>query len=72
MLASGDIVIPNTGIQVGIWLSPEILNPGRDKIDVTIGGRRHVINTQPNLSVLLDDVRTRGDRVHPFWAKWQQ
>ncbi len=27
---------------------------------------------RPNLSVLLEDVRTRGDRLHPFWAKWSQ
>ena len=72
VLANGDIVIPNTGIQAAVWLSPEILNPGRDTIDVTIGGRRHRVDTTPNLSVLLDDVRTRGDRLHPFWAKWQQ
>lgn len=72
MQANGDIVIPSTGIQAALWLSPEILNPGRDTIDVTIGGRRHSVSTEPNLSVLLDDVRTRGDRLHPFWAKWSQ
>jgi predicted esterase len=72
VLANGDIVIPSTGIQAALWLSPEILNPGRDTIDVTIGGRRHSVSTEPSLNVLLDDVRTRGDRLHPFWAKWSQ
>jgi predicted esterase len=70
--AKGDIFVPSTGIQATIWLSPEILRPGRDSIDVTIGGRRHTVDVKPNLSVLLDDVRTRGDRLHPFWAKWSQ
>lgn len=70
--ANGDIFVPSTGIQATVWLSPEILRPGRDKIDVTIGGRRHTVDVRPNLSVLLEDVRTRGDRLHPFWAKWSQ
>jgi hypothetical protein len=25
--------------------------------------------TQPDLGVLLEDLRTRADRRHPFWAK---
>ncbi len=24
---------------------------------------------EPDLETLLEDVRTRGDRLHPFWAK---
>ncbi|MHB8902831.1 MAG: carboxylesterase family protein, partial [Thermoguttaceae bacterium] len=24
---------------------------------------------EPNMEILLEDVRTRGDRLHPFWAK---
>jgi hypothetical protein len=27
------------------------------------------LRVQPDLKVLLEDVRTRGDRLHPFWAK---
>lgn len=27
---------------------------------------------RPDLKVLLEDVRTRGDRLHPFWAKVEQ
>ena len=30
------------------------------------GGGRFV---EPDIAVLLEDVRTRGDRQHPFWAK---
>ena len=50
---------------------PRCSNPGRDKIDVHLGGRRHTADVTPNLNVLLDDVRTRGDRQHPFWAKFE-
>jgi predicted esterase len=47
-----------------VWLSPDWIDfskPisfGRDRIDVA-----------PSTEVLLEDVRTRGDRQHPFWAK---
>lgn len=69
--ANGDIYVPGSGIAATIWFAPEMLNPGRDKIDVHLGGRRHTADVTPNLSVLLDDVRTRGDRQHPFWAKFE-
>jgi predicted esterase len=69
--ATGDIYVPGTGLSATIWFAPEMLNPGRDKVDVHLGGRRYTADVTPNLSVLLNDVRTRGDRQHPFWAKFQ-
>jgi predicted esterase len=48
-----------------VWLSPEIVDFnkkiafGRDRVDIA-----------PANDVLLEDVRTRGDRQHPFWAKY--
>ncbi len=57
------ITTPATGVTV--WLSPELvdfsakLSYKNDRIDVT-----------PSTEVLLEDVRTRGDRQHPFWAKY--
>jgi len=34
------------------------------------GSRRELPNAiRPDLGVLLEDVRARGDRKHPFWAK---
>ena len=32
---------------------------GRDRVDIV-----------PTIEVMLEDVRTRGDRQHPFWAKY--
>ena len=57
--------------QVTVWLSPEMVDFDRRSI-VTVNGRRFNSNDQiirPNLRVLLEDVRTRGDRQHPFWAR---
>ena len=51
--------------KVTVWLSPELFDFsrriafGRERVDVT-----------PSNEVLLWDVLTRGDRQHPFWAKF--
>ena len=64
------------GISVGtngkitVWLSPEMIDFARP-INVTQNGIRRQSPTaiRPDLNVLLEDVRSRGDRKHPFWAK---
>ena len=53
--------------KVRVWLSPEIVKFD-DTLKVVIKGKPHR-KIQPSLQVLLEDVRTRGDRQHPFWAK---
>ena len=54
--------------KVTVWLSPEMVD-FRERIYVTINGREMGRQVEPALDVLLEDVRTRGDRQHPFWAK---
>ena len=59
--------------QVTVWVSPEMLDLGQ-RATIVVNGRR--MNSrdpyvQPNLETLLEDVRTRGDRQHPFWAKFE-
>lgn len=54
--------------KVTVWLSPEMVD-FRERIYVTINGREMGRQVEPSLDVLLEDVRTRGDRQHPFWAK---
>lgn len=54
-----------------VWLSPEMVDFQRRSI-ITVNGRR--INSKdqmirPDVRVILEDVRTRGDRLHPFWAR---
>jgi hypothetical protein len=57
---------------VRIYLSPELVDFDKP-IRITVGnkslnpgGKRQL---EPSMEVMLDDVRTRGDRLHPFWAK---
>jgi pimeloyl-ACP methyl ester carboxylesterase len=55
--------------QVTVWLSPKMLN-FKERATITVNGRRiGDSKIHPNLGTLLEDVRTRGDRQHPFWAK---
>jgi hypothetical protein len=54
-----------------VWLSPELVDFD-EQLVVEVNNRpisprdRFV---RPDLNVLLEDVRTRADRQHPFWAK---
>ncbi len=57
--------------QVTVWLSPKMID-FKLRSTVTANGRR--LNNadqiiRPDLRVLMEDVRTRGDRQHPFWAR---
>ena len=57
--------------QVTVWLSPKMID-FKLRTTITVNGRR--LNSpdqtvRPDLHVMLEDVRTRGDRQHPFWAR---
>ncbi|HUE69524.1 MAG TPA: alpha/beta hydrolase-fold protein [Pirellulaceae bacterium] len=54
--------------KVTVWLSPEMVNFDA-RVTVNINNKDMKGPFQPNLEDLLEDVRTRGDRVHPFWLK---
>ena len=67
-------ILPNNGVSVDsaaakitVWLSPEMVD-FTTRPRVNIKGKTF-LNPQPDVSVLLEDVRTRSDRQHPFWAK---
>jgi pimeloyl-ACP methyl ester carboxylesterase len=56
---------------ITVWLSPKMID-FKQKSIIAVNGRR--LNNpdgmiRPDLRVLLEDVRTRGDRLHPFWAR---
>jgi acetyl esterase/lipase len=53
--------------KVTVWLSPEMVSFDKP-VTVSIENRK-TTNVQPSVPTLLEDVRTRGDRQHPFWAK---
>jgi len=68
---SGSLVVRSGSRHVTVWLAPEIVD-FQKRTNITIDGRRlrgGQRGIRPSLQVLLEDVRTRSDRQHPFWAK---
>jgi predicted esterase len=68
ILPSNGVVIHTNG-KLTVWLSPDMVDFNRP-ISVIQGDKRIAgPNIKPDMGVLLEDVRGRGDRKHPFWAK---
>ena len=54
--------------RVRIWLTPDLVDFTRP-VTVTLDGQRLVKGpVRPDERVLLEDLRLRADRQHPFWA----
>ena len=79
LLVRGNVPVNNTLVltagnsRATIWLSPEIVNFNA-RINITIDGRRPngvPAMIKPNVETMLEDLRFRGDRQHPFWAQVQ-
>lgn len=54
-----------------VWLSPEVVDFDKP-LTVELNNRRITSRdtpVKPELKVLLEDARTRGDRQRPYWAK---
>ena len=54
-----------------VWLSPEMVDFNQP-VAIRAGGRNLRYDAEdalPNTHVMIEDARTRGDRIHPFWAK---
>lgn len=60
--------IPSPNRSAIVWLTPEMVDFGR-KVTITIAGDRHNLDLAPDIGVMLEDVRGRGDRMHVFWQK---
>lgn len=70
-LESNSISITTGASRVTVWISPKMVDFDQ-RVNVLLNGKR--INgsdrfIQADLRTLLEDVRTRGDRQNPFWAK---
>src|SRR5690349_7782512 len=69
-VSGSTIHVKSPSSRVTVWLAPDLID--FDKRTTVIvngqrGGRDPFI--RPDLEVLLEDVRTRGDRLRPFWAR---
>ncbi|HEY2828414.1 MAG TPA: alpha/beta hydrolase fold domain-containing protein, partial [Pirellulales bacterium] len=69
-LTANNGVSIRTGGKLTVWLSPEMVDFSRPIIISQNGSRLGSPSSiGPDVTVLLEDVRSRGDRHHPFWAK---
>lgn len=64
VLGNNSILVRSAANLATIWLSPELVN-----FDQPIEVNRRRVDVVPSSEVLLEDARTRGDRLHPFWAR---
>ncbi len=51
-----------------LWFSPDMIDFGQEVL-VAWQKNRKRLNISPDIAVLLEDVRRRGDRQRPFWGK---
>jgi len=77
LLVQGSVPTSNTLVltagnsRTTIWLSPEMVD-FKSRVNITVGGRRPAgvpAIIKPSVETMLEDLRVRGDRQHPFWAK---
>jgi pimeloyl-ACP methyl ester carboxylesterase len=69
--ANNGLIVSTGASKVTFWLSPGIINFNQ-RTSISVNGTRARLENsfvEPNLAVMLEDVRTRGDRRRPFWAK---
>jgi pimeloyl-ACP methyl ester carboxylesterase len=70
-LETNKVTVKVQADKVTVWLSPELVDLNQ-KLVVELNGRTITPRdrtVRPDLTTLLEDVRTRADRQHPFWAK---
>jgi pimeloyl-ACP methyl ester carboxylesterase len=70
-LETNKVTVKLQAAKTTVWLSPELVDFNQ-KLIVEVNGRAITPRDRtvhPDLTVLLEDVRTRADRQHPFWAK---
>ncbi|HIQ20191.1 MAG TPA: peptidase [Planctomycetes bacterium] len=70
LTVSGGMQVSTGAGQATVWLAPDIVDFGQP-VSIVVNGRRANAGRaiEPDLETLLEDVRTRADRQHPFWAK---
>jgi hypothetical protein len=69
--ANNSLVLTAGNSRATIWLSPEMVD-FKSRVNISVGGHRPSgvpAMIKPSIETMLEDLRVRGDRQHPFWAK---
>lgn len=64
LLENNGVSVNAGGAKATVWFCPEMVDFNKK---ILLNGR--TAKVVPSLGTMLEDVRTRADRQHPFWAK---
>jgi predicted esterase len=68
VMPNNRLILRTGATHATIWLSPQLVDLN-NHVSISLNGRTLRETPEARVEVLLEDVRTRGDRQHPFWAK---
>ncbi|MCH7728622.1 MAG: peptidase [Planctomycetes bacterium] len=68
ILENNSISLNTSAQRAIVWLTPDMVNFD-EPVRIFGNGIRKSFQITPDAKTMLEDVRTRGDRQHPFWAK---
>ncbi len=63
-----NVTLSTGAAKASIYLSPDQVD-FQSTITVSVNGKSRAREVQPDVQVLLEDARRRGDRLRPFWAR---
>lgn len=66
--ANGMLLVKTGAAQAKLWFTPETADL-RDRVMINVNGQPRAYEVLPDNQTILEDVRTRCDREHPFWAE---
>ncbi len=61
--------IKSPAAKITVFLTPDLVD-FEQNVTLNVIGRERVVPITASVEVMLEDVRSRGDRQHPFWAKF--
>ncbi|MFI4876829.1 MAG: peptidase [Blastopirellula sp. JB062] len=68
ILATNGVSVQSKSGGATVYFTPEMVDFGK-RASINIDRRSYDRVLKPTAEVMLEDVRTRADRQHPFWAK---
>ena len=63
------IRVKSAAANISIFLTPDLVDFEKN-VSLTVIGRERVVPIEPSVEVMLEDVRSRGDRQRPFWVRF--
>ena len=63
------IRVKSAAANISIFLNPDLVDFEKN-VSLTVIGRERVVPIEPSVEVMLEDVRSRGDRQRPFWVRF--